>query len=77
MSLTQETSYRISEPQIEWCIGKCPGFCTIFFKTSNCYLMFMLYHAVIENFGTFQFLAMLMPKLGSGGFKITRARFGH
>ena len=20
-------------PHIEWCIGKCPGLCTVFFKT--------------------------------------------
>jgi len=31
---------------IEWWIGKCPGLCTIVFKTSILYLKFMLYHAV-------------------------------
>jgi len=34
-------------PHIEWCIGKCPGLCTIFFKTFTWYLKSMLYHAVI------------------------------
>jgi len=34
-------------PHIKWCIEKCPGLCTMFFKTSTWYLKFMLYHAVI------------------------------
>ena len=36
---------------IEWCIEKCPGLCTFFFKTSTLYLKFMHYHAVIYIFG--------------------------
>ena len=39
-------------PLIEWCIGKCPSVCTMFFKTNKHYLKFMLFHAVILNFGT-------------------------
>ena len=31
---------KIISPHIEWCIGKCPGFCTIFLKTSTWYLSF-------------------------------------
>ena len=37
-------------PHIEWCFGKCPGLCTIVFKTSTRYLKFMHYHAVIQIF---------------------------
>ena len=60
---------RIS-PQIEQCIGKCSGLCKFIWKTSNCYLYIMLYHAVIQILGH-QFLCncMLVCKLCSGGFK--------
>jgi len=37
----------IISPHIEWRIGKCPGLCTFFFKTSTWYLKFMLYYAAI------------------------------
>jgi len=39
---------RMTSPHVEWCIAKCPGLCTIFFKTSKWYLRFMFYHAVIK-----------------------------
>jgi len=32
--------------QIEWCISKCPGLCTISYKTFTWYLKFVLYRAV-------------------------------
>jgi len=35
-------------PNIEWCIWRSPGLCTIFLKTSTVYLKFMLYHAVVK-----------------------------
>jgi len=38
---------KLFPPHIEWCIGKYPGLCPIFFKTNAWYLKFMLYHAVI------------------------------
>ena len=37
---------KMLSPHTEWCIGKCPGLCTLFLKTSTWYLKFMLYHAV-------------------------------
>jgi len=49
---------KTSIPHIEWCIGKCPGLCTIFFKnwhivvagTKPKYLKWILNHAVIYIF---------------------------
>ena len=32
---------------IEWCIGRCPGLCTILLNNFTWYLKFMLYHAVV------------------------------
>jgi len=37
-------------PQIEWCVGTCPGLYKIFFKTITWFLKFMLNHAVIKEF---------------------------
>ena len=38
-------------PHIEWCIGKCPGLCTVFLKKLTHHhahgTMFMLYQAAI------------------------------
>ena len=42
---------RMISPYIEWCIGKCPGLSTLFFKTNTWYLKFMLYNTVIYIFG--------------------------
>jgi len=43
-------------PNIEWCIGKCPGLWTISFKTSTwCkYLQFMLITLLFRLFGLFK-----------------------
>jgi len=38
---------KMISPHIEWCMGKSPGLCTHFFKTTTWHLKFMLYHAVI------------------------------
>jgi len=60
-------------PHFEWCIGKCPGLCTIFFKTFTRYLKFMLYHAVIcvvwDTLYFRFFLSIVLPLLCSEGFK--------
>jgi len=37
---------KMISPDIEWCIGIFPGFCTIILKTSIWYLELMLYYAV-------------------------------
>jgi len=42
---------KMISPHIEWCVGKCPGLCIIFFITSTWYLKFMLYYTVIYIFG--------------------------
>ena len=36
---------KLISPPFEWFIAKYPGLCTVFIKTSNCNLMFMVYHA--------------------------------
>ena len=38
---------KMISPPFELCIGKYPGVCTISIKASKCYLMFMVFHAVI------------------------------
>ena len=38
---------KMISPLFEWCIRKYLGLCTIFIQTSRCYIMFMVYHAVI------------------------------
>ena len=61
---------KMVSPYNEGCIGKFPGLCTIFFKTSTQYLKFMLYQIVIWIFwDTLDFFPTFMPKLCSGGFK--------
>ena len=53
-------------PHIEWCIGKRPGLCTIFFKTITWNLTFMLYHAVIQIFLDTSFFSIFMPNCALG-----------
>ena len=58
---------KMISPHIDWGIGKCPGLCTIIFKTSTWYLKFMLYYAVIKIcLGYLIKKIMFMPKLCSG-----------
>ena len=52
-------------PQYAYVIGKCPGLCTIFFKTSKFYLKVMLHHTFIYSFGTLSIISIVMPKLSS------------
>jgi len=42
---------KMISPYIEWCIGKCPCLCTIFFKSVPWYLKFMLYQQLFRLFG--------------------------
>jgi len=51
-SLSVPGGQKMIFPDMEWCIRKCPGLCTVFFKTtcSKWYLKFMLYLAVIQMF---------------------------
>ena len=64
-------------PHIEWCIGKRPGLCTIFFKTITWHLKFMLYHAVIQFFWDTLDFFYFYAKLCSGGFKFLFTRQTH
>ena len=63
----------ISTP-FEWCIEKYPGLCTLFIKTSKCYLMFMFYHTAIQMFGTLEFRFIFCAKMCSGCFKMISQR---
>jgi len=57
-------------PHIEWCIGKCPGLCTIFAKTSTWYLKLTLDRAVILIFGdTLDFFYLLYLNCAPGALR--------
>jgi len=44
-------------PHIKWCIGKCPGVCTIIFKTFTWYLIFFaLSHSYLDCLGHYRFV---------------------
>jgi len=60
--------HEMDSPSFEWCIGKCPGLCTMFFKTGKYDLKLMLYHALLRYLGHLSFLTIVMPKLSSGSF---------
>jgi len=47
---------KIISPHIERCIGKCPGLCTIFFKTSTWLQMFTCTYLVFWDTISFPFL---------------------
>jgi len=50
------------------CIEKYPGLCTLFIKTSDCYLIFIVYHSYLD-LGTLWFLLKhFISELCSGGY---------
>jgi len=56
---------------IEWCIGRCPGLCTIFLNNFTWYLKFMLYRAVILIVGgTLDFVQFLCTNCALGALRI-------
>ena len=55
---------KMTSSQIEWCIGKCPSFCTKLAHNT------FKYSTVIQMFGTLKFFPLLCLKLCSGGFNL-------
>jgi len=61
---------KLISPHIEWCIGKCPGLCTIFFETSTLVpKVYALSRSYLDCLGYLKkSICMYITKLCSGGF---------
>ena len=60
---------KMTSPRIEWCIGKCPGLCTLFFKTSTWYLMvYALSRSYLDVWDTLKTIPFLCQNCALGAF---------